>query len=157
MVQCSKCPKPFARASTLKRHLETKHSDLVTRLKCPKCDKSFVRADHWRRHYEDLHGDGRKACSNCLREFRQDYLKQHQSTCTQKLGLPGQIVVLNSGRFGKTRRAPGVSDTAALQQCLQASFAPMHMLQIPNRPGESQSLSPAAPAQSRRKAQNRPA
>ena len=142
MVQCSKCQKPFARVSTLKRHLETKHSDVVTKLRCPGCDKSFVRADHWRRHYEDLHGDGRKACSNCLREFRSDYLKQHQSTCRRKPRLPGQIVVLNSGSSRSTT-APRVSDSAVLQQCLQASLTPIHVLRMSDEDAESRN-SPAA-------------
>ena len=142
MVQCSKCQKPFARVSTLKRHVDTKHSDVVTRLKCPKCDQSFVRADHWRRHYEDLHGDGRKACSNCLREFRLDYLKQHQLSCARRSRLPGQSVVLNSGSSRRTTK-PRVCDSAVLQQCLQASLTPIHVLRISDEDAESQN-SPAA-------------
>ena len=142
MVQCSTCHKPFARASTLKRHVDTKHSEVLTRLKWSKCDKSFLRADHWRRHYEDLHGDGRKACSNCLREFRPDYLKQHQSTCRRKPRLPGQIVVLNSGSSRNTTTSRA-SDSAVLQQCLQASLTPIHVLRMSDEDAESRN-SPVA-------------
>ena len=148
MVQCNTCQKPFARTSTLKRHVYTQHSDAITRLKCPKCNRSFVRADHWRRHYEDLHGDGRKACPTCLREFRQDYLKQHQSICKARSKLPGQAVVLNSGSSRGDRPVPEVLDLATLQQRLEASFEPDHGLQMHNESTEMPESTPVTTSES---------
>ena len=56
-LKCDKCPKKFAKADKLKRHIKIKHDDSARKYKCPLCPLETVYAynikTHMRTHSKD--------------------------------------------------------------------------------------------------------
>ena len=70
---CSHCEKELSSASSLRRHIRSKHSD-HSPFTCDNCCHTFKRRDMLRRHIMTTHSNtGKVPCSTCGKAFRRDY------------------------------------------------------------------------------------
>ena len=64
---CNQCGKRFTRSTTLRRHIQTLHSD-EKQFTCDNCQKSFATRDKLKRH-EKIHGEKNFECQRRHKKF----------------------------------------------------------------------------------------
>ena len=83
--KCDHCNETFSAKSSLKLHLQAKHSENEAKHKCDRCNKIFALPFYLKRHIQYSHENPPKKhkCEMCNKEFV--YLKRHIKTCLRSI------------------------------------------------------------------------